>query len=251
MTPKNKDHFSGQADQYAAFRPDYPEALFAYLASLCVRRDRAWDCATGNGQAAVALAPYFQSVIATDVSQKQLERARPRENVRYLVAPADHAPLDVGSVDLVTVAQALHWFDLPSFYAEVKRVLRVGGLLAVWCYELHTITPEIDAIISRLYSDIVGPYWPPERRHIEEGYKTLPFPYDELTSPAFQMTHNWDLAHLLDYIDSWSATQRYRADNGQDPRDLIKTELEAAWGDPGESRAVTWPLRIRAGRAEA
>jgi SAM-dependent methyltransferase len=248
MSSQIKDHFSGHADRYEAFRPNYSEALFTYLVSLCNRRELAWDCATGNGQAAVALTPYFQSVIATDASEKQIERARLRANVRYLVAPADRAPLGDASVDLVTVAQALHWFDLPSFYAEVRRVVRPGGVLAVWCYELHAISAEIDVIISRLYSDVVGAYWPPERRLVEHGYAALPFPFDELTPPSFQMTHEWDLGHLLGYVDSWSATQRYRAHTGKDPRDLIKSELEAAWGDLDQLRTVTWPLRVRAGR---
>jgi SAM-dependent methyltransferase len=246
MSSEVKDHFSGHADQYEAFRPNYPAALFKYVSSLCDLHELAWDCATGNGQAAVELAPHFRKVVATDASAKQIEQARLRDNIEYLVAPADRAPLRDASVDLVTVAQALHWFDLPSFYAEVRRVARLGGILAVWCYELHTISPAIDAVVSRLYSDIVGAYWPPERRLVEEGYATLPFPFDELKPPSFQMTHDWDLAHLLGYVDSWSATQRYRAQTGKDPRDLVRSELEAAWGEPNKSRTVTWPLRVRA-----
>ncbi len=212
MSFKDKDHFSGHADRYEAFRPSYPESLFAYLASLCLTRELAWDCATGNGQAAVALAPYFRNVVATDASRKQIDQARQREHIRYLVAPAEDVPLESASVDLVSVAQALHWLDLPRFYAEVRRVVRPGGILAVWCYELHSITPEVDAVIRRFYTDIVGSYWPPECRLVEEGYQTLPFPFDELTPPGFQMTQSWDLAHLMGYLDSWSATQRYRAD---------------------------------------
>ena len=148
MSFKEKDHFSGHADRYEAFRPNYPDALFAYLASLCPVCDFAWDCATGNGQAAVALTPYFRRVIATDASQKQIDQARHRERIRYLVAPADASPLENSSVDLVTIAQALHWLDLQSFYAEVRRVAKPRGILAVWCYQLHTITPEIDAVVS-------------------------------------------------------------------------------------------------------
>jgi SAM-dependent methyltransferase len=251
MSDRIKDHFSGHADRYEAFRPDYPSALFEYLASLCAARELAWDCATGNGQAAVELAAYFRSVVATDASAKQIEQARPRPNIRYLVAPADGAPLETGSVDLVTVAQALHWFDLPSFYAEVRRALRLGGILAVWTYGVHTIGAEIDAIIRRLYAHIVGPYWPPERRLVEEGYATLEFPFEELRTPEFRMTHDWDLPQLLGYVESWSATQRYRAHTGGDPRDLIKDELEAAWGDPKRSRIITWPLTVRVGRIDA
>ena len=148
----------------------------------------------------------------------------------------------------MTVAQALHWFDLSSFYPEVRRVARPGGILAVWCYEMHHITPEIDAIVRRLYADIVGPYWPPERRIVEEGYKTLPFPFDELTAPEFRMVHSWDLDHVFGYFGSWSSTQRYRKQNGEDPVAFIADDLKAAWGDPEAPRDVVWPLNVRVGR---
>jgi ubiquinone/menaquinone biosynthesis C-methylase UbiE len=245
---KDKDHFSGHADRYEAFRPTYPEALFAYLSSLCPLRELAWDCATGNGQAAVALAAYFEEIIATDASQQQIDHARARVNIHYHVAPADNAPVADASVDLVTVAQALHWFDLSRFYAEVRRVTRPDGVVAVWCYQLHSITAEIDAIVNHYYADIVGADWPPERRLVEEGYKTLAFPFDEITPPAFQMVHRWDLSQVLGYLGSWSATQRYQKRTGADPLELIRSELTAAWGDPGAPRDVTWPLHLRVGR---
>jgi ubiquinone/menaquinone biosynthesis C-methylase UbiE len=248
MSFKDKDHFSGHADQYEAFRPTYPSALFAYLATLCTRHELAWDCATGNGQAAVALAPYFGCVIATDASEKQIDQARPNDRVHYFVAPADAAPLENASVDLVTVAQALHWFDLPRFYAEVKRVTVPGGVIAVWCYQRHTIAPEIDAIVDRFYSDIVGADWPPERRLVEEGYHTLPFPFVEVAPPRFEMVHSWDLNHVLGYLGSWSSTQRYRKRTGDDPLDLIRGDLVAAWDDPRQPRNVTWPLQVRVGQ---
>jgi SAM-dependent methyltransferase len=248
MSFKDKDHFSGHADCYEAYRPTYPEALIAYVASLCSTHELAWDCATGNGQAAVALAPYFGTVIATDASQEQIDQARPHAKVRYLVATADVAPIDNASADLVTVAQALHWFDLPRFYAEARRILKPGGILAVWCYELHTITPEIDAIVRHFYSDIVGADWPPERKLVEDGYRTLPFPFDEIAPPPFQMIQSWDLDHLLGYLESWSSTQRYWNRTGEDPLDVIREQLEAAWGDPGRPRDVIWPLHLRVGR---
>jgi ubiquinone/menaquinone biosynthesis C-methylase UbiE len=248
MSFEDKDHFSGHADRYEAFRPTYPDALFAYLSSLGTLRELAWDCATGNGQAAVALAPYFTTIIATDASQKQIDHARPCANVQYRVAPADGVPLADASVDLVTVAQALHWFDLPRFYDEVRRVARPGGLIAVWCYQLHTITPEVDAIVERYYADIVGADWPPERRLVEEGYRTLAFPFDEVAPPPFQMVHRWPLDQILGYLGSWSATQRYQKRTGADPLDLIRGELALAWGDPENTRDVTWPLHLRIGR---
>jgi ubiquinone/menaquinone biosynthesis C-methylase UbiE len=248
MSEKEKDHFSGHAACYQQFRPNYPAPLFAYLASLGPAHDLAWDCATGNGQAAVALAPFFSSVIATDFSAQQIDQAPRDAKVRYLVAPADKAPIEAGSVDLVTVAQALHWFDLGAFYAEVRRVAKPGGTLAVWCYEMHHITPEIDAIVRRLYSDIVGPYWPPERRIVEEGYRTLAFPFEELAPPPFEMVHSWDLEHVMGYFGSWSSTQRYRKQVGKDPLALIADDLKAAWGDPEQTREVVWPLNLRVGR---
>jgi ubiquinone/menaquinone biosynthesis C-methylase UbiE len=248
MSEKEKDHFSGHAACYQQFRPNYPAALFEYLASLCPSHELAWDCATGNGQAAVPLARYFTSIVATDFSAQQIEQAERNAKVRYLVAPADQAPIEDGLADLVTVAQALHWFDLTSFYREVRRVAKPGGILAVWSYEMHHITPEIDAIVRRLYSDIVGPYWPPERKIVEEGYRTLAFPFDELAPPPFEMVHSWNLEHVLGYFGSWSSTQRYRKDTGHDPLALIADDLEAAWGDPERAREVVWPLNLRVGR---
>jgi SAM-dependent methyltransferase len=248
MSFKDKDHFSGHADRYEAFRPTYPATLFEYLASLCAAHDLAWDCATGNGQAAIPLSGHFGAVIATDASQQQIDQAEPRANVRYLVALADKAPIGDASVDLVTVAQALHWLDLPAFFAEVQRVMRPSGVMAVWCYQLHSIAPGIDKVVHYLYADIVGADWPPERRLVEEGYRTLAFPFDELTPPHFEMVHSWDLDHLLGYLSSWSSVQRYRKRTGSDPLELIQLELTTAWGDPGRPRNVTWPLHLRVGR---
>jgi ubiquinone/menaquinone biosynthesis C-methylase UbiE len=248
MSFEGKDHFSGHADRYEAFRPTYPEALFAYVSSLCTTRELAWDCATGNGQAAVALASYFRTVIATDASQRQIDHARPCHHVQYHVAPADAAPLADSSVDLITVAQALHWFDLPRFYDEVRRVARPGSVIAVWCYQLHTITPEIDAVVDHYYADIVGVDWPPERRLVENGYKTIAFPFDPVAPPPFQMIHRWPLSQVLGYLSSWSATQRYKKRTGTDPLKLIADKLAFAWGDPEKTRDVTWPLHVRVGR---
>ena len=181
--PSFKDHFSAHASAYARYRPRYPEALFAYLASLCPAHDLAWDCATGNGQAARSLTEHFARVVATDASADQLAHAAPHEQITYHVAPAAQSPLASHSADLVTVAQALHWLDLDAFYAEVRRVLKPGGVLAVWTYGLLRINPAVDAVIQRLYTDIVGAYWPPERRHVEDGYRALAFPFDAIEPP--------------------------------------------------------------------
>jgi Methyltransferase domain len=248
MSSTDKDHFSGHAACYQQFRPTYPAPLFEFLSSMSPRHDLAWDCATGNGQAAVALVPYFERVIATDFSAQQIEQAQRDPKVRYLVAPADQVPIDAGTVDLVTVAQALHWFDLEKFYAEVRRVTNAGSVIAVWCYQIHHITPEIDAIVHRLYSDIVGPYWPPERRIVEEGYDALPFPFDEIKAPEFGMAQSWNLEQVVGYFRSWSSTQRYQKATGEDPLQLIAGELAAAWGNPEMTRDVVWPLNLRIGR---
>jgi ubiquinone/menaquinone biosynthesis C-methylase UbiE len=248
MSFATKDHFSGHADRYEAFRPTYPDALFAHLASLCPRHEVAWDCATGNGQAAVALAPYFRLVLASDASRQQVSQAKERDAIDYFVAVAERAPIQTASVDIVTVALALHWLDLRRFYAEVRRVCRPEGLVAVWCYELATISPEVDRAVRHLYTDIVGADWPPERRLVEEGYRTLPFPFDEIALPPFPMTHAWNFDHLLGYLGTWSSYQRYRRRTGQDPLDLVRDDLLSAWGDPDQFHQVVFPLHVRAGR---
>lgn len=243
-----KDHFSGHAETYGAFRPSYPDALFAHLASLCAGHTLAWDCATGNGQAAAGVAAHFHTLIATDASRRQLEEAREVANVHYVVAAAERAPLTEHSVDLVTVAQAVHWFALGRFYAEVKRVLRPSGIIACWCYPLHEVTPQVDKVIHRLYEDIVGEYWPPERAIVEDEYRALPFPFDEVKMPSFAMSVRWDLARMLGYLGTWSSVQRYRKARGSDPLDFVRDDLAAAWGKPNHEHMIRWPLHLRVGR---
>ncbi|QDV35673.1 class I SAM-dependent methyltransferase [Tautonia plasticadhaerens] len=195
-----KDHFSGHSDRYQAHRPTYPEALYDYLGSLAPGHGLAWDCATGNGQAAHGLVPHFRTVVATDASAAQVAQARPHERIAYLVAPAERTPIPDGTVDLVTVAQALHWLDLDRFYAEVRRACRPGAVLACWCYQLHAIDPGVDAVVGCYYAEVVGAYWPPERLLVEAGYRTLPLPFEELTPPPFRMVQRWDLDRLLGYL---------------------------------------------------
>lgn len=245
-----KDHFSGHADVYAQYRPGYPDALFDHIAAHAPGHELAWDCGTGNGQAAVGLARHFRRVVATDASAGQIARARTHPRVAYLVAPAEQAPLDDASVDAVTVAQALHWFDFDRFYAEVRRVLKPGGLLAAWAYGLFTVSPEIDAVTRHFYVDVVGPYWPPERRYFEEGYYTIPFPFVEMERPDLYLEERWRLDQILGFLRSWSASQRYLQQHGHDPIDHVRTALEAAWGTPGTVRTVRWPLYLRMGKNE-
>jgi SAM-dependent methyltransferase len=243
------DHFAAVSSDYAAFRPSYPAQLFAWLAGVAPARRLAWDCATGTGQAAVALAAHFERVIATDASRAQLERAVAHARVEYREARAEQSGLDSGSVDLVTVAQALHWFDTPRFFAEARRVLKTGGVLAVWTYgPLQVAGPEVDAVVQRFYHQIVGPYWPAERALVDSGYRSIHFPFESLAAPAFRMAASWALGRLLGYLGTWSATARYREALGRDPIEAIREPLAAAWGSPGREREVVWPLTLRAVR---
>ncbi|MFH1278605.1 MAG: class I SAM-dependent methyltransferase [Candidatus Eisenbacteria bacterium] len=241
------DHFSPAARGYAAFRPHYPAALFVDLAARAPGRRLAWDCGTGSGQAATGLAGHFDRVIATDASAEQIDSARAHPKVTYRTVPAESSGIESSSVDLVTVAQALHWFDRPAFYEEVRRVLVPGGLLAVWCYELMTIAPAIDDLVLKFYKGDIGPCWPPERALVEEGYRTIEFPFDEFTFPAMSIEGTMNLPELAGYLRTWSAVIRYRADKGADPVDVLARELAPLWGDPGERRGVRWPLSVRAG----
>ncbi len=244
------DHFSGHAGQYALARPRYPPALFAWLASLAPARERAWDCGTGNGQCAVGLAEHFAEVVATDPSEPQLRHAFPHPRVRYAVAAAERSGLEDATVDLVTVAQALHWFDLPRFWGEARRVLRPGGALAAWSYGLFTVDPAVDAVIGDLWHRGVGAWWPPERALVDDGYRSIDLPFAEIDAPPFAMEHRWTLADVLNYLRTWSAVQRYLADRGTDPVTAAEPALRDAWGDPTVERLVTWPIAIRAGRVE-
>ena len=245
-----KDHFSKQADGYAKARPTYPRALFVALARVAPGRVLAWDAGSGNGQAAVALAEHFAQVVATEPSAAQLAAAAPHPRVRYHQS-AELAPmLADASVDLMTVAQAAHWFDRPTYYAEVRRVARPSAVVALWTYALCAITPEVDAAVYRFYDEVVGPYWPAERVHCMNGYSAFDFPFVELPFPSVTMELSWTLDELLDYLATWSAVVRYRDDKGEDPIPALRQELLASWGDPALRRHVVWPLAGRVGRVE-
>ena len=235
------DHFSRVATDYASYRPRYPEDLFIWLAGLPARRELAWDCAAGSGQATVGLLPHFLRIVATDASAALLASAPADSRIEYRVAPAE--------ADLITVAQAAHWFNLPAFYREADRVLAPGGALALWTYGVyHLEEPALDRLLQHFYADIVGPYWPPERRLVESGYRTMAFPFEEITPPAFAMTADWRLPELLGYLRTWSATTRCREATGRDPVEALAPEVEALWGPVDAARRVTWPLALRVGR---
>jgi SAM-dependent methyltransferase len=242
------DHFSGHAAGYAQGRPTYPTALFDWLASQCAQRALAWDAGCGNGQASRALATHFERVVGTDPSAEQIANAAPATNVEYRVEPAEAPTLASASVDLVTVAQACHWFDVDRFHAAVARTLRPGGVVAVWTYGLSQVDAAVDAAFRRLYDDILGAYWPAERRHVENGYAELPFPYARIDAPTFAMRCDWTLAQYLAYLRTWSAAARYRREVGADAVAQVEGEFAQAWGDTAVRRTVTWPLGLRAGR---
>ena len=242
-----KDHFSKQAADYAIFRPGYPQDLFDYIGSIAPSRQLAWDCGTGSGQAAVGLALVFDRVIATDASEKQIANAQEHEHVEYRVAPAENSGIQTGTIDLIMVTQALHWFDLDRFYAEARRVLKPDGVLAASAYNLLRIEPAIDEIANRYYYEVVGPFWPPERQLVER-FADLPFPFDEIRAPKFEMTAQWSFEHLLGYLRTWSSTQRFIAAKGTDPLDQITNDLRSAWGKPQRTRSISWPLVVRIGR---
>jgi SAM-dependent methyltransferase len=211
----------------------------------------ALDCATGNGQAAVLLAERFRKVIAIDASAAQIENALPNERVEYQVAPAEETSLPKESCDVITVAQALHWFDLDRFYAEVRRLLRPRGILAVWTYKELQATPEVEAIVRHYHDEVVGPYWPAERKLVGQVYRQLSFPFAEIDCPPFRAEMDWSLAELLGYLWTWSATQRFIAASGKDPRDAVARPLALAWGKAEMKQRVVWPLTVRLGRTES
>ncbi len=244
-----KDHFSALAQDYAEYRPRYPEALFAALAEVAPAQEQAWDCATGNGQAAAGLAAHFREVYASDASAAQIAEATGPENVRFAVAPAEAGGLPDASVDLVLVAQAAHWFDLPAFYAEAERVLRPGGVLALLSYSGVRINAVLDPLLREFHQVTMGPYWPPERAHVENDYRDLPFPWPELPFPAQTMTAEWTLDQLMGYLGTWSATRAYREQRGEDPLPALQAQLLPLWpGNGAEALTVSWPLPIRIGR---
>lgn len=243
-----KDHFSRQSADYSRYRPGYPADLVGWIASRAPDRAFAVDCATGNGQAAVALAEHFATVLAVDGSEAQLLHATPHPRVRYARAMAEALPVDDGSVSLVAAAQAVHWFDFERFHRECRRVLRPGGVVAVWTYEKFRAGGAVDAAVDRFYDDVVGEYWPPERRYVEEAYATLPFPWQEEPAPAFQLATQWTLPQVMGYLASWSAVQRYRdANAGRDPLPELAAELATLWPVDGTVR-LNWPIHLRLGR---
>lgn len=241
-----KDNFSAQADAYSQFRPHYPKEMIDYIVGFVHDNKTALDLATGNGQVAVQLANHFDRVYATDISEKQLQNAQIRPNVFYSKQLAEYTDFDDRQFDLITVAQAIHWFRFAEFYKEIYRILKPEGIFAVLGYGLFSTNPESDVILRRFYEEIVGPYWDPERKYIDDHYQTIPFPFDEFETRSFENYFLWSFEQLIGYLETWSATQHYKDRNHHNPVDLLHEELRSSW-EKG-NKQVTFPLLLRIGR---
>ena len=220
-----KDHFSSLSGLYARFRPSYPKEMFDFLSSITVEHDAAWDCGAGSGQIAYDLAERFRTVAATDISEHQLRNAAPKQNIVCSVQQAEHSSFRDGSFDLITVAQAIHWFTFDAFYREAERTLKPEGIIAVIGYSLLKIEPEIDAVITRFHDLVVGPYWDPERKYVDDEYRSIPFPFNEISAPGFTSIHSWTIEHLIGYLHTWSAVKAYKTATGSDPVEKISPPL--------------------------
>lgn len=243
-----KDHFSNHSAAYAQARPGYPPELFAWLGAQSRGHALAWDAGCGNGQASVALAEHFDAVYASDPSATQIASAHPHDKVCYVVEPAEQCALADASVDLVTVAQAYHWFEATRFCAEANRVLTPDGVIAVWTYAESRVDATVDQVFDHFHNEQLADDWPAGREHVINGYRDLPFDFDPISVPAFEMRCQWTLAHYLDYLRSWSASQRYQQRTGGDAVEVISDAMADAWGETSTARTVSWPLTIIAGR---
>ncbi|WP_224997299.1 class I SAM-dependent methyltransferase [Cesiribacter sp. SM1] len=243
-----KDLFSKQAAAYRQYRPEYPLELYDFILRHVKGRESAWDCGTGNGQVAAVLADYFQEVDATDISENQLKNAIDKDNVYYQVVRAEQTPFDKNTFDLITVAQAIHWFNFDAFYNEVRRVSKKGAVLAVWGYGLFRVDPEVDRIIDYFYKQTTGPYWDNERRYIDEEYRTIPFPFqEEGERKSFTISRQWTLAELEGFLKTWSAVQHYMKEKGENPVKALIEQVQSVWM-PGEIKEVSFPVFMRLGR---
>ena len=243
-----KNYFSGHAEEYSKYRPVYPGELTEFLAAVSPRTDVAWEAGCGSGQLTGKLAQQFTHVYATDASEEQITLAPRLPNVTYRRSRAEESGIASGVVDLCVAAQAAHWFDLDAYYAEVRRVGRPGAAIALITYALMRVGDAVDAVIDEFYSSMQDAYWPPERRHVESGYGTLPFPFEELDAPHIEMRAEWSLHEFMGYIATWSGVRAMIKAEGNEPLDALWTRLAAAWGPPERSRTVRWPIALRAGR---
>tara|TARA_R110000823_G_scaffold315636_1_gene448770 strand:+ start:4045 stop:4788 length:744 start_codon:yes stop_codon:yes gene_type:complete len=243
-----KDYFSKQAGHYQNYRPSYPDDMFTWLASLTPNHELAWDCGTGNGQAAVGLTPYYKKIYATDPSEEQVKHAVTHQQITYRVEKAEETALAAVSVDIITVSQALHWFDFDSFYTEVNRVLKPDGVLAAWTYGIPKISEKVNKVIAYFHDTVLDGYWKPGNQLVAEKYQTIPFPFEEIKTPAFSIQKELTLEDLIGLLNSWSAVQRYQNKNGQNPIDKIKADVTTAWQEGDNTKASEWEITMRVGR---
>ncbi|MCF0058121.1 class I SAM-dependent methyltransferase [Dyadobacter sp. CY356] len=243
-----KDNFSNHSKEYSVFRPTYPDEAIEFILNLVNNRGSVWDCGTGNGQLAGKLSPFFQEVFATDISENQIRNAVKKDNIVYEVVGAENVTFKENSFDLITVAQAIHWFDFDKFYEKVVQTLKADGIISVIGYNLMTIDEESDKIIRHLYADILGDkYWDKERKYLDEQYKTIPFPFQEVSTPAFSQKVNWNLDELIGYLNTWSAVQHFIKANGTNPVDDVRMAFEEIWGKE-KQKEVTFPTLLRIGK---
>jgi ubiquinone/menaquinone biosynthesis C-methylase UbiE len=240
-----KDRFSKQAAGYATFRPTYPKALYDFVLAQVGTKNTAWDCATGNGQVARDLAPHFREVFATDSSVEQIKKAAAANNIYYSVCPAEKTSFPDNTFDLITVGQAMHWLNFDQFYAEVRRVARKNAILAIWGYGLLKISPEIDVVISDFYVNVIGSYWDVERKHVDQHYKSIPFPFEEINAPEFEFSFSWTIAEVEGYLNTWSAVQKFIQANESNPVDALIAKIKPLWN--GQKMIVSFPLFLRVG----
>ncbi|WP_372422970.1 class I SAM-dependent methyltransferase [Salinarimonas chemoclinalis] len=245
-----KDHFSSTSAAYASFRPTYPPELARTLADAAPARERALDVGCGSGQLTRLLAEEFLHVVGVDASAEQIARAEPHERVAYRRATADATGAEAGCVDLVVAAQAAHWFDLPAFYAEARRVARPGAAIALVAYATLDLPEDeaANAVVADFYGQVAGPYWPPERAHVEAGYATLPFPFQEIAHAPLAIRVRWPLGALMGYVGTWSALAGLRRARGDAPIEDFRARLSDAWGDPDAPKAIRWRIALRLGR---
>ena len=242
-----QDHFSKQSYKYSKYRPDYPNELIKFITDLCNEKDTALDVATGNGQAAMKIANTFNRIFALDASKNQILNSFKTGNIEYILAKAEKLPVKSNSINLICIAQTLHWFSFEDFFYEVKRVLKADGIIAAWCYNLMKVNSMIDKTIEKFYNDILGDYWPDRRKYIDNEYKTIPFPFNEIVCPPFEISKEWDLEHFLGYLRTWSAVQKYKEASDKDDVEQIFDELTALWENPSKKLKITWPVILRAG----
>jgi SAM-dependent methyltransferase len=243
-----QDYFSAGAAAYALHRPTYPPELIEFLAGVCPRTESAWDCGCGSGQLSVLLAERFQRVIATDPSAAQLSNAKQHPRVEYRLGSAEASGLSDQCVDLAVAAQAAHWFNLPAYYAEVRRVTKPDGIVALVTYGNMVTDTTVLGVLRNFYKSVTGPYWPPERKHVEDGYRSFPFPFEELQAPDLEIRREWDLAAMIGYVETWSATTALRQVKGEEPVEQFRRDLAEVWGSKETVRVIRWPLSMRMGR---